>query len=294
MGVKDSVFASKAERGNFRKLESRWGEKYAIWHNLPFLNIFNRDALLDIEVFPPTTIEVSDLDWNRLKKTSVDYVLCDSQTHKPLIAIDFDGMCGGFNIGRKYVTREAPGEWRDLITRLKLKVAHGSLFPYFVVGSQHFSDVSQQIEFCIVDGIIGEVLSKIATTDQFSKGFQSTDIGLSQEEWDSLSPFDQNTLFENWAFDVEFSNDLEHNPIYSRIRDLFVELGPLHGHHRLIGSADGPFYGAELVLETDDVGVVTKEAWLPRFGVPGFSGLGLAEEIAHLLALDEVRRRRTL
>ncbi len=40
MGVKDTVFGSRAERANYQKLQSRWGDLYDLWHNIPFLNIF--------------------------------------------------------------------------------------------------------------------------------------------------------------------------------------------------------------------------------------------------------------
>lgn len=77
MGVKDSVFASRAERANFQKLESRWGDRYELWHNLPFLHIFARDRLIDPDSLDFRPLAISDIEWQKLKKTSVDYVLCD-------------------------------------------------------------------------------------------------------------------------------------------------------------------------------------------------------------------------
>lgn len=146
MGVRKTVFGSRAERANYQKLQSRWGGEYGLWHNLPFLNIFTREALLDPDSLDLRPLAISDLDWQRLKKTSVDYVLCDRDNDKPLVAIDFDGIQDGYNTGRVYrPSSENPSPWRDQIMTLKLKVAHGSLFPYFVVGFRHFDDISPQV-----------------------------------------------------------------------------------------------------------------------------------------------------
>lgn len=92
MGVKKSVFASNAERANFEKLRRQWGDRYDLWHNIPFLNVFEREPLFDFDTFPPNRITISDIDYQRLKKTSIDYVLCERGTCKPLICIEFDGM----------------------------------------------------------------------------------------------------------------------------------------------------------------------------------------------------------
>lgn len=82
MGVNQSVFGSRAERANFEKLESRWGNKFELWHNLPFLNIFTRESLTDLDSHDWRPLTISDIEWQKLKKTSVDFVLCDRD--KPL------------------------------------------------------------------------------------------------------------------------------------------------------------------------------------------------------------------
>ena len=199
---------------------------------------------------------------------------------------------------------ESPSPWRDVITSLKLKVAHGSLFPYFVVGSREFADISPTVRRCIVDGIIGEVLAKQAVTDRFARGLTAADTGMTEAEWDALSPIDQREIIEDVAMTIEIDADFEHNPLYADVAKLWSELGHPGGSHRFIdapGTRRAPsgqrleepaLFGAEHTIRTDDVGTVTRTAWLPNFRAPGFVGLGLVEEIAHLLALDEVRRLR--
>jgi hypothetical protein len=48
----------------------------------------------------PFQLDAQDMD--RLKKTSVDYVLCD-EADAPLVGVDFDGMNDGFNAGARTV-----------------------------------------------------------------------------------------------------------------------------------------------------------------------------------------------
>jgi hypothetical protein len=305
MGVAKSVFASRAERANFQKLQSRWGDRYDLWHNLPFLNLFTREDLIDPDSADLRSLTISDIEWQRLKKTSVDYVLCDREHDAPLICIDFDGIQDGFNAGREYRPRaENPSPWRDVITSLKLKVAHGSLFPYFVVGWREFADISPTIRRSVVDGIIGEVLAKQAVSDRFARGLTAADAGMTEAEWEALPPWDQGDIIEHIAMTIEIDADFEHNPLYADVAKLCSELGYPAGSHRFVdapGTTRAPsgqwleetlLFGVEYTLRTDDVGTVKRTAWLPNFRAPGFIGLGLVEEIAHLLALDEVGRLR--
>ena len=58
-----------------------------IYHNLPFLNVFNTKGLVNakklgnwhnlLDSNEPDTISIGDVDYNRLKKTSIDYTVCD-------------------------------------------------------------------------------------------------------------------------------------------------------------------------------------------------------------------------
>ena len=184
MGAKDHVFSSNAERGNYYKLSRQWGTGYRIYHNLPFLNVFDTKNLLNARKFgdwhhlldanEPDTLSVGDVDFNRLKKTSIDYTVCDTND-RPLLCIEFDGIRDGFNVGTEYRFDGPPDPWRELITGLKLRVAHGSMFPYFVVGYNHFKDLSPGVQLTMVDGIIGEVLSSMETKERIGEGFDPED-----------------------------------------------------------------------------------------------------------------------
>ena len=76
------------------------------------------------------------------------------------MALDFDGLQEGYNVGTEYVPTEGNNAWRRQITELKLKVAHGSGLPYLIVRSLHFRLIPTA-DLRIVDGLIGYVLSEI-------------------------------------------------------------------------------------------------------------------------------------
>jgi hypothetical protein len=281
------------------------GDRYDLWHKLPFLNLFTREGLIDPDSTDLRSLTISDIEWQRLKKTSVNYVLCDREHDAPLVCIDFDGIQDGFNAGREYRPRaENPSHWRDVITSLKLKVAHGSLFPCFVVGWREFADISPTVRRCIVDGIIGEVLAKKAVSDRFAHGLAAADAGMTEVEWEVLPPWDRREIMQDVAMTMEIDADFEHNPLFAEVATLWSELGYPAGSHRFVDALgtrrapsgrwleEPPLFGAEYTIRTDDVGAVTRTSWLANFRAPGFVGLGLVEEIAHLLALDEVRRLR--
>jgi hypothetical protein len=212
VGAKKCVFASRQEKDNYYKLDRQWGASHNLYHNLPFLNVFStRDT------------DVSDIENNRLKKTSIDYTLCD-KSDSPLVCVEFDGLYDGVNIGSKYLLGREPDEWRQRILTLKLRVAHASQFPFFIVGNDQFKDLSAELKLTVVDGIIGNVLASRAAHARFEQGFNSEEVGWSSEAFASLDPGTQHEVVQDWVIDVGELADLEHNPIHARAAQLADEL----------------------------------------------------------------------
>jgi hypothetical protein len=332
MGVRKQVFASRAERENFYKLRRRWGEKYLIYHNLPFLTVFTEDSLVDLDRFRATGPNklsserfrrlLSGIEVSRLKKTSIDYTLCDLND-QPLVCVEFDGLQNGVNIGTRYYpsSDENNSEWRQTIMDLKLTVAHGSLFPFFVVGSDHFQDLPLKTKTTIVDGVIGDVLANRAKDKIFSGGFKPEDQGFSEDAFNELDRDSQNELIQDWMLDIEVLTELEHNPVSRAAAQLMSDAGlPSYSVcHKFFPRLPDPlklptffespdlqkvkewvdawkavlYHGATVALHTQKYGDVQATVMLPNFQVPGFgSGLGLAEEIAKIMCLDRLGRLR--
>lgn len=310
MGIKDNVFASKAEKKNFSKLSRAWGKDYTLYHNIPFLNILTLDDLVDISDWKnPTPFSLSGNEIKALKHASVDYVLCDFND-EPLLAIEFDGMQDGFSIGTDYYTGQSSRPqipWRREKTELKLKVAHGSLFPFFVVGSEYFKDITPHSNLTIVDGVIGSVFSSSATRLEISKGFNPEAMGYTQADFDKLSPSEQHDVIQDWVIGVEVDMELEHNPV-SRMRAKeeyrlnvsgfqteYLQYPTIPGNANLSERAalflGTLMHGAKVTLFTHEYGEIEAEAWVPDFKMVHFSPIGLAEDIAALITLDKLRQK---
>ncbi len=311
MTVRENVFASKAEKRNYLKLRRAWGANYSLYHNLPFLSVFSTDDLVDMSDWRhPKPFSVGPEEVARLKKTSIDFTLCDDDD-RPILCIEFDGLQEGFSVGTDYyasrnITQRSP--WRRHITELKLKVAHGSLFPFFVVGSKEFADLDLTAGVTIVDGIVGEVMAIRESGIRFSDGFDPAEMGISQEDFDALPSQAKREVIEDWAIGVEVDAELSNNPIARQRAMLEHELGitsysvepleyPAADFTTTIGDRASAFanailFGSRIVLHTPDRGDVAADAWLPNFKSAGFSPYGLTEEIAGLLALLKLRRAR--
>jgi len=316
MGVKASVFASKSERANYYKLARVWSHKLKIVHNLPFLSVLTPTNLHsfwahDAKDIRPFAVTRQEMNW--LKKTSIDYTLCDEQD-KPLLCIEFDGLQEGFNVRTDYHSRSArdlaPDPWRQEIMDLKLKIAFGSVFPFFIVGSSEFADLSSDVELTIVDGIIGEVLKSKAMAERFAQGFDPEDSGLSQEQFDLFSADEQHETVQDWALGVETEAEMTHNPITRKAWDLTRELD-LRAYSRQY--VDSPnvanaqsieerirlldtetFVTCKHTFQTEDLGDVSITVRLPNFQSVGMSVYGLLPELTMLLAALKVKKLREL
>jgi len=306
MGIKHQVFASKSERRNFYKLSRQWGKAYRLYHNLPFLMVLDPTNLFDLSSFPPKPTTITEFEFNRLKRTSIDYTLCDLDDH-PILSIEFDGMNEGFNVGTTYRADHQPEPWREQITELKLRVAHGSVLPYFVLGSKHFKDLAPDMKLTFVDGIIGEVLAKRAVSERFAAGFNPTEVGFTGKDFEELDPFSRDCVVQDWVIGVEVEADMTHNPIYRLRADLDERAGHPSWSQHFLEYPNVPsglslkerahridkaiLKGAHCAIEVGEESI-ERTVWLPNFKTPMFSGLGLLEELAHLLALLELLARQ--
>ena len=305
MGVRESIFASKAEKRNYEKLRRTWGEKYVLTHNMPFLNILTMDNLFDFTKVPPNKIELSNIEQSRLKKTSIDYILSDLQDH-PLLGIEFDGLQQGISVGMSYVPQKTMdgkfSPWRQQITELKLRVAVGSKFPLFVVGSEYFTYLSEERKLTVIDGLIGEILSSRAANARLAQGLSSQE----EAELDALPPEERQPWIDYWGTSIEVESDFQHNPIHKLRWDLHTEFGIQSHSSRSMTVPDMrsltdpvqwvtalkkvTLYGAEVILHTKHLGDVSATSWLANFAPLGFGVQSVAEDIAFILAIEKLRR----
>jgi hypothetical protein len=311
MSVKKTVFGSKAERAYYYELKRQWGGEYQVFHNLPFLFVFAPNNLIDPRscwsASGPASIHLTPIELSRLKKTSIDFTLCDHHD-TPILCIEFDGWQEGTNVGSAYLPQTGNDQWRTDIMELKLKVAHGSLFPYFVVNSDHFASLAPQTKLNIVDGIIGEVLAGRETRRRFDAGFNPEDVGFTQPDFDELPPGQQDELIQDWVLSVEVDCELQFNPISRRVAELRLKAATgWESRYRCFPESDETagtvdrvkkemenalMNGATVRLSRKGFEDIESTVMLPNFQVPGFSsGFGLAEEIATLICLERALER---
>ena len=156
---------------------------------------------------------------------------------------------------------------------MKLKVAHGSLFPFFVLGSEHFEDISTEYKLTIVDGIIGEVLKNKAVSNRFSLGFKPEEVDYTEEEFLKLSRQEQNFIVEDWAIGVEVEASFENNPITKKAYELLSELKIKSWSEEFLSHNTDLLNGARVILKTEDFDEIKSTVWLPNFKTFNFSGL---------------------
>jgi hypothetical protein len=297
MGIRKYVFASRAERNSYEKLARSWGKSHEIESNLPFLNVFLIDDL-----------NLSDEDAERLKKTSIDFTLCNKD-YNPILSIEFDGLYDGVNIGPDYFpSRNTRGNWRRKIMKLKIAVAQKSQFPFFVVGSEHFSDLSPELKFTIVDGIIGDVLAHKAFQEKIASGFDPEEMGYTPEDFSGFTSEDKHRIVQDWVTGIEVQSEMDNNPIRRLAAKLAHALDAvfsfegkyfpeLQGEPATIERAKemeaALYVGAFVSTHTTDFGELSETVMLPNFKSCGFGfGFGLASTIAELVCLSRLAKMR--
>ena len=308
MSVTKSVFASNSEKANYYKLMREWGTKYKIYHNLPFLNVLNPKDQLDISDsgYEKPNI-ISEDEFNMLKKTSIDYTICNLQD-EPLFCIEFDGMQQGFNLGASYIPGDRikhPNHWRKKITELKLRVAVSNTFPFLVVGTTYFKDISNTTKLTIVDALIGDFLTSIDVYQKF-QNFRVEQIGFTEDEFQLLSNEEQEYIIQDWVFNKEIESQFKNNPLISRRAELerlcqgswssfttFLLSYPPFEPGDIKGFQSATMHGHRIVYDTDDLGPISGDAWIPNFNVPFISTYAVTEGVAAICALEKMIELRS-
>ena len=255
---------------------------------------------------------ISQKEIARLKKTSVDYVVCD-RNDAPLLCIEFDGLQQGRSVGNTYQpinkNRRINQQWRKEIIELKLKIANASLLPFIVVNSQHFQSVSNETHVTIVDGIIGYILGRKAALIRINRGLSFQDFGLTEEEWTYLSKEKQDELVQNYVHDTEIYSELEYDVFAKRIAELRESLNIMGFSVQTMDYPDsfaGETYeqrmemyenalaiGAKVSLRTPDHGDVSETAWIPNFKLWNSTRpYAVVESIASILVLEKLQKLR--
>ena len=227
MSVKKSVFGSVGEERGFRSIEHTWGEEYAIYPQFQWSALFTPD---------PNWKDTSNLFF----KTSVDYVFCE-KSGRPLLAIDFDGMGRGFDRNGEYIQIEPTRDpHRKVKFDFKLRWARNNGFPYYIVSSEEFAQLGDDVQLNVVDGIIGSTLAKRAFDDRVESYVEErvdTLYGLMESDPSTpdhlkpvrskiVIPTDQENI-QYMVSDLEVECDVEFNPFFKMEGKVRRQIGEL-------------------------------------------------------------------
>lgn len=308
MVLKETVFGSKSEEKVFEHLNSVWKDKFNIYHNLPFAQIFDvksinlRDYVDDIPL------------WKRfLLMTSVDYVICDKK-NKPLMCIEFDGMCGGYNKGTNYFQNN-PDKNRKHKLELKLRIARNHIFPFYIVSYEETEPLSKKSKYnldlnlTVVDAIIGQTMKHYLLQDKVEE-----QLDLYEDYLDSMSEYEKNEFIQERIIDAEVELELIWDPIAikaAKLGQILYSKGLVTSGHgyRFIEKPKAPnikgfndyeglekriealekveWQGCEVWWEIPD-GKIFKQVWIRNFGGISASPLIITENLADLLTLYEI------
>jgi hypothetical protein len=275
--VRKSVFGSETERRIFGHLVRKWSERLNVYHNLPFLQIFDLNKIIGI-------MSLGEVETSRLKKTSIDFVFCDKED-RPLVAIDFDGLNEGFSNGSAYIDDQNSKAWRKLIFNLKLSVAHWFDFPYVIVRSAQFKLIPSEAKVTVVDGVIGSVLAKLKAREKWAK----IDVVKEIPALEKMTKTERSEAVQDLLIQVETAQQFENCPITARRWALFKEIGVTkYGHFPLEYSNSR---GVEAYVCVGEQKTFAR-VWIPAFGVSGICELGLLENLGYLVAAEKLKRSR--
>lgn len=211
MSVKTSIFGSRSEADGFRSIENTWGEQYRLIPQFQWSALFDPD---------PSWRGTSNLFF----KTSVDYLL-STIDGQPLLAIDFDGMGGGYDRNGQYVPKritEDPN--RKTKFDFKLRWARANDFPYHIVASREFEQLGDGTDLTVVDAIIGTIIAR--------KHFRERLQFLTQEhasEIESQPSWYRHEYIQDLVTDLETQCDIEHNPVVRKTLEVWSQIAEITG-----------------------------------------------------------------
>jgi hypothetical protein len=294
MTVRRTIFGGTNEEELFRSIKSGWQEKFSIYPQVPFCQVF------DLENLPITKKQI-----DFLRKTSIDYTLC-TKNGRPLLCVEFDGMGHGFSRNGEYVeVHPSLDTYRKLKLDLKLKIAELEKFPFYVVSYDEKVSISEEIHLNVVDGIIGQT-------------FKHRDLPRIAKEWlddekdvlDSLSESDRDERIQDIVIGAEVEAELNWDPIAKRHADLEWELlkqGFFKGNRKeFLSEPELPDFdlntgkgfeariqawnnvkrwGCKYTIYTT-FGDITETAWVRNFEGSGISSMTISANIAGLLACN--------
>ena len=317
MALKKTVFGSKSEEDVFNHLNSIWGEKIKIYHNLPFYSIIDKDTV-DLKKYVSYVGK-----WKKiLLMTSVDFVICNKK-NKPLMCIEFDGMTGGYNKGTD-VFQDREDILRKKKLELKLKIAKDEGLPFYIISYPETTELKNtlsksdidSINLTVVDGIIGQTMKNTYLNDEIDKSLEDYNDYLDSMD----TEWEKDELIYNLVLDADVKLEFEWDPIAIKaavlegvlsekniistrgwrylfkpeLPDAKLDVNNFFDIERLKRRIEAfkraEWQGCEVYCDTPD-GKIVRQVWIRNFEGTGASSISIVENIADLLVFSEIAKK---
>jgi hypothetical protein len=151
--MKRSIFDSESEKRVYRKIQSRWSKYVEVYPQIPVRNVIGYHEI--------KSLDMPDEAKDYLLNTAFDFVVCELKTAKPILAIEFDGIGGGFSQDEQYISNVVPlnDPYRKLKMERKLEACMFSMVPLVVLSFIECEFINQRSDMLmVIDAIIGQAL----------------------------------------------------------------------------------------------------------------------------------------
>ncbi len=222
MNIKKNVFSSESERKVYKSLDTVWGQKFNLFSALPFTNIINVQDT-----------EFTEGERRYLRSTSVDFTLCEKDSDRPLVSVEFDGLSHGFSRSGQFVetlqTQKDPNrKWK---LDLKLKAAQEVFYPFYVVSYTEAYPFNESFQLSVLDGILSHVLQGIYLPQFLSERADELDDRLEnnfstvKEVYARIGEsYSREDFIQDWITEKEIEMEYEFNPFAKKASELRVAL----------------------------------------------------------------------
>lgn len=203
--MRKSVFDSKEEEKLFKRLKTYWSKYLDVFPQLPPKNVFGYDEIMKSDMKIGAK--------NFLLKTSFDFVICDINTHAPLLVIEFDGLSGGFSREAEYFIQKPfrDDPYRELKMNTKLQACRDFNIPAVVVSYQECALLEESEQMInMLDVIIADAIEKNDHAKNYGKY-----VGMLSEAYD----YGGQESVDATMIEIEMMSELA-NPIKKKLLDL--------------------------------------------------------------------------
>jgi hypothetical protein len=234
--MQQGLFDSQTERRLYRSLTSSWHTRVSNYPQIPVRKALGYDSL--------KRLPLSQRQKDYLLRTEFDFVVCDKTTVIPIVAVEFDGIGGGFAKDGRYITNVTPlnDPYRKRKIEAKLAACELSLFPLVVVSWEEIEPLTAARDsLTILDGIIGYILSLRQRHEKVAE--RMADL----ERADEHDPTGNEIGVH--LDEIAFESDLETNPMAKAVVELQKRLPKYGVGHKMLRDRPG-YIGSRRYLFT--------------------------------------------